>query len=90
VRLRELEQWMSLATDKILGGELEREHIILDTLERDLSKPNLILSLWQERQVIERLVGDDRAYSREEIENMYPPITTDYKQRLPGCVRGEV
>ncbi len=88
VRLRELEQWMSLVTDEILSGELEREHIILDTLERDLSNPNLILSLWQERQAIERLVGDDRAYSREELEKMHPPLTEAYRERLTKSVRG--
>jgi len=89
VRLRELEQWMSLATDEILSGELEREHILLDTLERDLSNPNLILSLWQERQAIERLVGDDRAYSREELEKMHPPLTDAYRKRLTSYARGK-
>lgn len=89
VRLRELEQWMSLVTDEILSGELEREHIILDTLEQDLSNPDVILSLWQERKAIERLVGDDSAYTSEELEKMHPPLTDAYKQRLISCARGE-
>ena len=89
VRLRELEQWMSLATDEKLSGELEREHIILDTLEQDLSNPDVILSLWQERKAIERLVGDDSAYSSEELKKMHPPLNDAYKQRLISYARGE-
>jgi len=89
VRLRELEQWMSLATDEKLSGELERECTILTTLEQDLSNADLVFSLWQERKAIERLVGDAEAYSREELEIMHPPITDAYKQRLISCARGE-
>ncbi len=62
VKLRELGQWLTLATDEKLIGELEREWIVLTTLEEDLLKPDLVLSLWQERQAIERLVVKPEGY----------------------------
>ncbi len=89
VKLRELGQWLTLATDEKLIGELEREWIVLTTLEEDLLNPDLVFSLWQERQAIERLVGDAAAYSGEELEIMHPLVTDAYRQRLVGYVRGE-
>jgi len=89
VKLRQLGQWMSLATDKRLREEMEREWIILTTLEQDLSDPDLVLSLWQQRKAIERLVGNDSAYTSEELESLHPPLTDSYKQRLISYVRGE-
>jgi len=90
VKLRELGQWLTLATDEMLIGELEREWIILTTLEKDLSNPDLVFSLWEQRKAIERLVGDAAAYSREELEIMHPPVTDAYKQQLISYVRGGV
>ena len=80
------------ADKEILENEVEivsREWIILTTLEEDLLDPNRVVDLWREKELIEQLVETNRTYSNEDIENMYPPITDDYKQRLAGCVRGE-
>jgi len=80
------------ADRELLQNELERasrEWIILTTLEEDLLDPNRVVDLWREKELIEQLVETNRTYSNEDLENMYPPITDDYKQRLAGCVRGE-
>jgi len=80
------------ADKRLLQATIERatrEWEILSTLEEDLHDPKQTATLWEDRETIERLVGDSRTYSNEDIENMYPPITDDYKQRLAGCVRGE-
>ncbi len=80
------------ADREFLQNELERasrEWIILTTLEEDLLDPIRVVDLWREKELIEQLVETNRTYSNEDIENMYPPITDDYKQRLAGCVRGE-
>ncbi len=65
------------ADKKFLRDEIKRssrEWIILTTLEEDLLDPDRALDLWQERELIEQLVGDSRTYSKEEIENMHPPF----------------
>ncbi len=80
------------ADKEFLQNEIERasrEKIILTTLEEDLLDPNRVVDLWREKKLIEQLVGINRTYSNEEIENMYPPITDEHKQRLTGYVRGE-
>jgi len=100
-RMREVGQREYMAT-KVLNeldsadrefsqNELERasrEWIILTTLEEDLLDPNRVVDLWREKELIEQLVETNRTYSNEDIENMYPPITDDYKQRSPGLFPG--
>ena len=80
------------ADEEILQNEVEgasREWFILATLEEDLLDPNRTVELWQERELIDQLVGDRRTYSNEEIKNMYPPLTDAYRKRLTRYVGGE-
>jgi len=80
------------ADEKFLQNEIERtsrEKIILGVLEGDLLDPNRVVDLWREKELIEQFVGTNRTYTNEEIQNVYPSITGEYKQRLAGYVRGE-
>lgn len=80
------------ADKRLLQAEIrraEREWEILSTLDEDLVDPKQVGSLWTDRESIEQLVGINRTYSNEEIENMYPPLTEAYRKRLTRYVRGE-
>ena len=66
-----------------------REWEILSTLEEDLLDPKQTATLWEDRDAIERLVGINKTYSNEEIEDVYPPLTNSHRQRLTRYVRGE-
>ncbi len=71
----------------IQRGERERE--ILSALDRDMVDPEQIATMWEDRESIEQLVGDCGTYTNEEIEDVFPPITDAYRQRLTRFVRGE-
>ena len=80
------------ADNRLLWAEIrgtEREWEILSTLDEDLVDPKQVGSLWTDQESIEQLVGINRTYSNEEIENMYPPLTEAYRKRLTRYVRGE-
>ena len=81
------------ADDRLLQEVIqrdEREWQILSALDEDMVDPEQIVNLWIDRESIEQLAGYSRTYSNEEIENIFPPITDAYMQRLTRYVRGEV
>lgn len=99
-RMRELGHRAHVArqTMKLLGADqnllhnvvecASREWDILSNLEMDILDPKQTASLWEARDEIEQLVICSSTYSDEEIERVYPPLTSAYKQRLQKYVRG--
>jgi len=86
--LRELPE----ADKRLLWAEIqraEREWEILSALDEDLVDSNQTATIWEDRESIEQLVGDCGTYTNEEIEDVFPPITDAYRQRLTRFVRGE-
>ena len=80
------------ADERLLRATIERatrEWEILSTLEEDLLDPKQTATLWEDRETIERLVGDSTTYSDKELEDMFPPITDAPKLRLVRIVRCE-
>lgn len=80
------------ADERLLREVIQRvegEWQILSALDEDLLDPTQTATLWEDRETIGRLVGNNRTYSNEEIENMHPPLTDAYRQRLTRYARGE-
>lgn len=78
--------------ERLLQATIERatrEGEILSTLEEDLLDPTQTATLWEDREAIERLVGDSSTYTNGEIEDAFPLITDAYRQQLTRYVRGE-
>ena len=68
--LRELPE----ADERLLQATIEkatREWQILSTLEEDVLNPTQTATLWEEREMIERLVENNRTYTNEEINERF-------------------
>jgi len=62
------------ADKELLQGEIERasrKWDILSTLEEDLLDPTQTATWWEDRETIERLVENSRAYTHEEINERF-------------------
>ena len=80
------------ADEPLLQAIIERaarEWEILSTLEEDLLDPKQTAALWEQREAIERLVGNDEPERTDDLEAAFPPLSGEYRWQLAGYVQGE-
>ena len=65
-----------------------REWEILTIFQEDLLNPETVMDFWREREVVEKIMGDEDPYTSEELEGMFSPLTDEYRQHLKLYVEG--
>jgi len=96
VRMREVGQQAHLSREllgtnkELLRWETERvsrEWAILKSLQEDLLNTSLVFDLWQERDAIIKICGDEN--DSIESPDYFPPLTETYRMQLQAFVKGD-
>lgn len=78
------------ADKEFLRSEIERlrrEWLILTGLQDDLLSGDHTLEVWQQREAVENIIGDQEPYSAAELEAAYPPLAESYLNRIREYVK---